>query len=1171
MVCVACGAGLSPDVRFCPACGTQVPESLLPGEERKRVTVLFADLAGSTGLGEQLDPEHLKEVMDPFFQKMRAELEAEGGTVEKFIGDAVMAVFGVPAVHEDDATRALRAALRMRRALDRLNRSLEESHGIRLAMRTGVNTGEVVARTVPRPGQGLVTGDAVNVAARLEQRAESGQILVGERTARAARGLRLEPIGPLTLKGKEEPVVAYEVLDDEVTAPGSGRRGEPGRYRVPLVGRREELGVLKSVFERSVIERRSHLVTVFGDAGVGKSRLVEEFGAWAQALPEPALAIGGRCLPYGEGVTYWPLAQILKGWAGVLDSDEPETALDRLRQAVGKLLADVPDVAAAPEELTAALAFTVGLQDPARPVEEDPREARAATHEAWRIFLSSLARLRPVVAVIEDTHWADPALLELLQELAEHSEGPLMFVCPARPELTVRRPDWGGGRGNYSSLLLEPLSKGDAGDLLDLLLVDAGEVPGSLRARILERAGGNPFFLEEIVLHLMEEHPGPEIEDVQIPDTVQGVLAARMDLLPASEKRVLQTASVVGRTFWNGAVASILDGEDRAQDLDDILRRLEGRGLIHATIGSTIVGEREFSFRHILTQEVAYESLPRRERATAHARVAGWIERQTAEREREFAELLAHHYEEAYRGVLETSRPGATERERLRERAFHHAILAANEARGKLALEQAERFAAAALSVAEGTREHVDALEALGMTYFHDYRGDIAWDHLKEAIDLRAGSSEDLGEDSSRSLAHLCAAALEIVTRARGTMRHRITRKEAERYLAIGLAAAGEGDDEDRVRLLVAASFFPFALKEVRLSDEDLEPARRAGEEAAAMAERLGRVDLRSAALDGISSLHQSIGRYGPMGEAIARRLELVPKLTDPYEIGDIHAMAAWWALNTGRYREAAGFADRGVREAQAGSPAQGLYCLDFRTAAHFRLGDWDATLANVAVAEEVLGDRRETPPGFAPQYLVIAAFIHDARGERAMADRYLQLVGWLEGVEDLPDTVLALWRSRLLARQGRSEEARALLERPGIADDQRGRDEVLEAWCEVVAEEGAWGDAPAIVEQARSHAVWAGVPPLELYAGRLQGRLTAATGDGERAADLLRIAADGFAGLEAEWEAAITRLELATVEASLGRATEARDRYEDVIPVFERLRSVRELDRASGLLTRLT
>ena len=1171
MVCVACGAGLSSEVRFCPACGTQVPESLLPGEERKRVTVLFADLAGSTGLGEQLDPEHLKEVMDPFFQKMRAELEAEGGTVEKFIGDAVMAVFGVPAVHEDDATRALRAALRMRRALDRLNRSLEESHGIRLAMRTGVNTGEVVARTVPRPGQGLVTGDAVNVAARLEQRAESGQILVGERTARAARGLRLEPIGPLTLKGKEEPVVAYEVLDDEVTAPGSGRRGEPGRYRVPLVGRREELGVLKSVFERSVIERRSHLVTVFGDAGVGKSRLVEEFGAWAQALPEPALAIGGRCLPYGEGVTYWPLAQILKGWAGVLDSDEPETALDRLRQAVGKLLADVPDVAAAPEELTAALAFTVGLQDPARPVEEDPREARAAMHEAWRIFLSSLARPRPVVAVIEDIHWADPALLELLQELAEHSEGPLMFVCPARPELTARRPDWGGGRWNYSSLLLEPLSKGDAGDLLDLLLVDAGEVPGSLRARILERAGGNPFFLEEIVLHLMEEHPGPEIEDVQIPDTVQGVLAARMDLLPASEKRVLQTASVVGRTFWNGAVASILDGEDRPQDLDDILRRLEDRGLVHAGIGSTIVGEREFSFRHILTQEVAYESLPRRERATAHARVAGWIERQTAEREREFAELLAHHYEEAYRGVLETSRSGATDRERLRERAFHHAMLAANETRSKLALEQAERFAAAALSVAEGTREHVDALEALGMTYFHDYRGDIAWDHLKEAIDLRAGSSEDLGEDSSRSLAHLCAAALEIVTRARGTMRHRITRKEAERYLAIGLAAAGEGDDEDRVRLLVAASFFPFALKEVRLSDEDLEPARRAGEEAAAMAERLGRVDLRSAALDGISSLHQSIGRYGPMGEAIARRLELVPKLTDPYEIGDIHAMAAWWALNTGRYREAAGFADRGFREAQAGSPVQGLYCLDFRTAAHFRLGDWDATLANVAVAEEVLGDRRETPPGFAPQYLVIAAFIHDARGERAMADRYLQLVGWLEGVEDLPDTVLALWRSRLLARQGRSEEARALLERPGIADDQRGRDEVLEAWCEVVAEEGAWGDAPAIIEQARSHATWAGVPPLELYAGRLQGRLTAATGDGELAADLLRIAADGFAGLEAEWEAAITRLELATVEASLGRATEARDRYEDVIPVFERLRSVRELDRASGLLTRLT
>jgi len=1170
-ICQACGADLSPGVRFCPACGTQVTESLLPGEERKRVTVLFADLAGSTGLGEHLDPERLKEVMDSFFQTMKAELEAEGGTVEKFIGDAVMAVFGVPAVHEDDTTRALRAALRMRRALGGLNRSLEASHGVRLVMRIGVNTGDVVARTVPRQGQGLVTGDTVNVAARLEQRAESGQILVGERTARAARGLRLKLIGPLTLKGKEEAVGAYEVLDDEVTAPGSARRSEPGRYRTPLVGRAEELGVLKSVFERSVTERRPHLVTVYGDAGVGKTRLVEEFGSWVQGLAEPALVIGGRCLPYGEGVTYWPFSQILKGWTGVLDSDDPENALDRIHQAVGKLLGDLPEVAVDPERTAAALAFTVGLQDPARPVETDPREAHAATHEAWRTFLSSLARVRPVVAVIEDIHWADPALLQLLQELAEHSEGPLMFVCLARPELTTRRPDWGGGWWNYSSLLLEPLSQGDAAELLNLLLIEAADLPDVLRARILERAGGNPFFLEEIVLRLMDERPGPEMADVDIPDTVQGVLAARMDLLPASEKRALQMASVVGRTFWNGAVASILDGEDLTQELDDMLWRLEDRGLVHAKLGSTIVGEREFSFRHILTRDVAYESLPRRDRAKAHANVAGWIEQQTGDRDREFAELLAHHYREAYQGFATDFQPDVEEVKHLRHRAFTYALLAANEARSKLALQQAERFGESALSLAADPTERSDALGALGLTYFHDYQGDQAWQYLKEAIDLLSEQPEEAEQARLLTLARLSAVALEIVTRASGTMRHRVPREDAEHYLETGLAAAGEGDSEERVRLLVAQSFLPFRFPGPPLSEEMLKPSLWTGEEAAAMAERLGRVDLLSAALDGILSAHHALGRYGPMGEAVTRRLELAARLSDPYEVGDIHAMAAWWALNTGRYREAVDFADRGVREAMAGSLIQGLYCLDFRTAGHFRLGEWGAALADVALAEETLGDRRETPPGFAPMHLAIAAFIHDARGDRGAADRYLDLVRWLEQAEERFDPDVALWQARLLARRDRYEDARALLESPAAIDEQRGQDEVLEAWCEVISEQGAWAEATDIAERAKRHAEWASVPPLALYATRLEARKALAARDAERAAWLFRSSAEGFAGIEATWEVAITNLDLATALAARGADEEPRRLVAEAIAVFDSLGSARELTRAKDVLERLS
>jgi class 3 adenylate cyclase len=1157
-----------------------VTEAQPPGEERKRVTVLFADVAGSTGLGEQLDPERLKEVMDSYFHAMRAEIESEGGTVEKFIGDAVMAVFGVPAAHEDDPTRALRAALRMRRALDRLNRSLEDVHGIRLAMRIGVNTGEVVAHTAPRLGEGMVTGDAVNVAARLEQRAESDQILVGERTARAARGLTVKEIGPLTLKGKEEAVRTFELLEDVVAEPGTGRRGEPGIHRAPMVGRSHELALLQSVFERSVTERRPHLVTIYGEAGVGKTRLVEEFGAWTMELPDQPLVISGRCLPYGEGVTYWPLAEILKGLAGVLDSDPPDAALDRIHRAARSLLEELPGMAAGPERTAAALAFTVGLQDPSWPlVQIDPREAKAATHEAWRTYFSSLARLRPVVAVIEDIHWADLALLDLLQELADRSEGPLLFVCPARPELTARRPDWGGGRWNYSSLLLEPLTLTEADRLLDLL-IGGEELSLSLRSRILERAGGNPFFLEEIVQRLMDERSSiaaeagwlaaSEIEDVDIPDTVQGVLAARMDLLPFLEKRVLQSAAVAGRTFWNGAVHSLLDPAPSRPELDEVLSRLEDRGLIHARIGSIIVGEREFSFRHVLTQEVAYESLPRRDRATAHARVADWIERQTGDRGREFAELLAHHYEEAHRGSLEDVRPDPEAAEQLRGRAFYYSLLAANEARGKLALQQAERFAETSLSLARGPIERSEALEALGMSYLHDYRGDLAWHCLKEAIELRTSATEGSGERSPR-LARLCAGALEIVARIRGTMRHRISRAEADRYLELGLTHADEGDNEERARLLVDRSFWPYAFREQDLSDEALADARRTGEEAAAMAARLGRADLESAALDGICSSFHLQGRYGPMEEPIRRRLELASQLADPYEVGDIHGMAAWWALNSGRYREAWRFADEGFRRSISGSLVSGLYCLDFRSVASLRLSDWEPALADVSLAEEYMGDRRETPPGFAAMHIAVAAFIHDARGDQGLANRYLQLLAWLERAEDRPDTGWMLWRARLFSRRGEFETARGLLERPGEAQHAQGRDEILEGWCEVLGEEGAWGEVPRVVEEAKQHATWAGVPPLELHARRLEGRAALAAGEGARAKELLLDAAEGFDRLEARWEAAVTRLDLASAEEALGHADEARSLVQSVVPFLDRLRSLRELIRAGEILGRVT
>ena len=1123
------------------------------------MTVLFADVVGSTELGERLDPERLRDVLDAYFAAMRHEIETEGGTVEKFIGDAILAAFGAPTAHEDDPTRALRAALKMRRSLDRVNGRLEADHGIRLAMRVGVNTGEVVARTHPEAGEGFVTGDAVNVAARLEQAAEEGQILVGERTARSASGVTLVDVGPMQLKGKQGPVTVYALIDEDVGQPRTAQRIDARLYRTRMVGRGAELAMLGSVFDRCVADRRPQLVTIYGDAGVGKTRLVEEFASRTTDLPGSPLLVSGRCLSYGEGVTYWPLGEILKAQAGILDTDPPELAIEKVQKVGSELFTE--EVSADPVRANAALAYTIGLEDPRESLSaSDPREVRDDLHAAWRSFFSALARSGPVIVVVEDIHWADPAFLDLLEDVAERSEGPLLFLCPARPELTARRPDWGGGRWNLSSLLLEPLSTKDGSELLDLL-VEGGALSTDLRALILERAGGNPFFLEEIVQRLLDEPASAEHLD--IPDTVQGVLAARIDLLTPIEKQVLQFASVVGRTFWNGAVRSLIDPDPGAAGTDTVLSRLEDRGLVHARAGSSILGERQFSFRHILIKDVAYESLPRRERARAHALVAAWIERKTRDREREFAELLAHHYEHAHSISVEV-RANPDEVERLREQAFSFALLAANEAGSKLALEQAERFASTALSLAADKLERSRALEVLGMTYFHRYDGDRAWAALREAIDLLAEATSNDPATADRSLARLCAVALEIVRRAPGTMRHRISPEEDAHYLEIGLQAAGQGDSEERARLLIDASFARFDARE-----GDFERAIATGEQAAAMAKRLGRMDLESAALDGIASTHHASGRYGPMEGPIRRRLQLASRLSDPYEIGDIHAMAAWWALGTGRYRESLELADRGLAEAMPGSPLQGLYCLDFRAAAHFRLGDWDALLGDVSLAEEMLGERRESPPGFAPMHLALAAFVHDAKGDRARADRYLRIVRWLEHEEELVDADLTLWQARLSARRGRFADARALLERPGALKDRRGQDVILEAWCEVISEEEAWDEAPKAAERASRHADWAGEPPLGWYAIRLEGRTAAARHDRRHAVELLTAATDGFSELGAVWEAAVTRLDLARVLLALGEDDEGHAVAEEAVTTLERLGSVRELGVAADLLGR--
>ena len=1145
-----------------------MPPRAPPGEERKLVTVLFADLVGSTALGARLDPEHLGEVTDAFFGAMRQEIERQGGTVEKFIGDAVMSVFGVPVAHEDDPTRALLAALRMQQRLTDLNRTLEPLHGITLEMRIGVHTGEVLAVTQPRLEGRMVTGDTVNVAARLEQAAAPGQILASERTILGARGFLYAEVDPLHLKGKDKPPRAFDV-----SAAEPGRERET-TTRAPMVGRAEERELLQTLYRRMTADGRPHLVTIYGEAGIGKSRLVEEFRAWTETLERPPAIVHGRCLSYGEGVTYWPLAEILKRHTGVLDSDGPKDAVGKVRETVQDLLDDGGQTDSV--RTAAALALAVGLDDPVSPLlDVEPRQVRFEISSAWRSYFWALAQQRPAIVHIEDLHWAGAAMLDLLEELTDRVEAPVMFLGTARRELTTAHPGWGARSRNFSGIMLEPLGANESGRLLELLLEGAqDQVPTSVRLRILERAGGNPFFLEQIIRHLGEErltggHADTEyVEEVEIPDTVQAVLAARIDLLDPLEKRVLRSAAVVGKDFWSGPVARLLEGEVAGGEpaVQDVLARLEDRGLILARLGSTIEGQRAYAFIHILTRDVAYESLPRRERQQAHADVAEWIEQRAGERRREFADLLAHHYAQAYRLSRDDVRRGGPEESRYRTEAFRYALLASDQARSKLALSAAERQAELALSLAPTPLDRSRALEALGESFLLDSEGDQAWRCLKESVDIRL----EANPADTREIARLCAKALEVPTRTRGSMRVRPPREEASPYLELGMASVGPADSEELARLLIVKALWPASLGEGRGTEQEELDARESGEQAAAMATRLDRPDLASAALDGVGQFFMDRGLYGPWSRLAERRLELADSLTDPTELGDIYASGSWCAYHIGRYRDAERYADRGVEATLATALNWGLYCLDWRAVARCRLGEWEAFFGDVSMIADLLGDRRGQPPGSASDHLAAAAFLHEVRGDSSDADRILEVVRWLEREEERPSAGLAVWKSLLLARRGAFDEARAALDLPQTLWHGYARGIVLEARCEIVAEQEAWDEVPGVVHSSRTHAEEAELLALPCFADRLDGLAAGAADEREKAEGLLAKAFSGFTRLEAGWESARTALALAEVLSDGGHIDRARELLGDARPVLERLRSVRESSRAEELAKRL-
>lgn len=640
-VCPSCSQENPEGARFCLSCGTPLRGPLRGAEERKVVTVLFCDLVGFTARSDQADPEDVRAALRPYHASVRREVERFGGTVEKFIGDAVMAVFGAPAAREDDPERAVRAGLRILDAIEELNRSEE---GLDLEVRIGVNSGEAVVALGARPeeGEGIVAGDVVNTAARIQQAASPGTVAVGELTYRSTRDvIEYEPLEAVAVKGKAQPLPLWRA----VRARSHFGVDVEQRTRAPLIGREAELRLLQDTFLRALRDPSVQLVTVTGEPGVGKTRLIWEFRRFVDDRPELVWWRQGRCLPYGEGITFWPLGEVVKGQAGILESDEPDEAASKLGSAVDAVVEDPAER----EWLRARLAPLVALAtDPAGGAD------REESFTAWRRFLEALASARPLVLVFEDLHWADRAFVEFLEHLVDWATDiPMVVVCSARPELYERFPGWGGGKRNSTTISMGPLSEAETARLVSALLAQA-VLPAEVQAALLDRCGGNPLYAEEFVRMLLDrgilERRGRTLVlasdgDVPVPETVRALVAARLDTLPPDRKSLLQDASVVGKVFWSGAVAS-MSGLD-ARDVVEALHALVRKELIRPARTSSVRGQSEYSFWHLLIRDVAYAQIPRAARARKHRAAAEWIERMAGDRVADHAELLAHHYQQA--------------------------------------------------------------------------------------------------------------------------------------------------------------------------------------------------------------------------------------------------------------------------------------------------------------------------------------------------------------------------------------------------------------------------------------------------------------------------------------------------------------------------------------------
>ena len=1192
--------------RLAPVQAERPTGRLTAPEERRVVTIMFADITGSTPLADRLDPEDMRAILAGYFNLMAEQIRRHGGTVEKYIGDAIMAVFGAPQAHEDDPGRAIRAALDMQTALNRFNalRLARDPAATRLQMRIGINTGEVAAPgSHVRRQDFLITGDAVNVAARLQQVANPDAILVGERTYLAARDLfEFRALAPLQLKGKSTPLNAWGVqgLRSHNPAIIQHRRGIEG-FQVPLVGRDLELTLIHATYARVRDARHSHLITLLGAPGIGKSRLASEFVereeeaaryTTSEETPVAPRVLQGHCPPYGEGITYWPLIEILRSLLQVRDDESGEALEQRFVEFVREALHAVrrsEDV----DEIAGALLASIGRglrgdvprgerREPQRGTHTKELETggpQAALQRACRVLLEALAQVQPLILVIDDLQWADEALLNLLSYLAERIvDFPILFLCLARQDFLQRYPDWGGGQPNFTTLILDALNRNETSELVgDLLAND--ELPDVLLHTIQKQAEGNPFFVEEIVRMLIDQgvlvkeedgawriseqneealselaSPAAPPDDTlidqhymlalpRVPDTIQGVLAARVDLLSQVEKQVLQCASIVGRTFWISTIVELAEDLER-EVIEQTLEQLIQRDLLEKSEKqdrTPIVAEQSYSFKHVLIRDVVYNNLPRMRRSQKHAQLALWLEEQVADRLEDFAELLAYHYQQALANWSATlhvhtidpresdlgreeagsaSRLISLTRPELVERTMRYLTLAGDKAYRCYYTIRAIQAYSEVLSL---LREHevgaqiVAAMHLkLGDAYLQRSNAAEAWQEYLQALHLLKAEPEVAPADLLNIYMHLA----ELATRWLGWFNTWLDMDEVRGYIDEGLRLVeGQPPSGEQASFYIyRAEWYIRQMKYVvpEQRAELAEHALQSGLEGLSIAEAVNDTDATWLALDALGFIYDKQHNYRAGHATQHRRQTLQEMIHGREELFDLYVSLGWSHVHLSKYSAAANWYGQAWSIAQTmESPSMLLDSMTGRLSIWYEWDRWDEA-GEVAISMLHSCEQYQQDETWQLRALAILAELAYRMGRQEESERLLrQHQRFYEQLINQPALIPAIHAARRDWASALADQREIVrLAEPFPSPGELAR----------LAEYAVRADVPlaeqqAICARALNQAGQAGARKYLAVAQRARGRMHLAQEEWEQAEQDLRQALESFKELDLPWE----------------------------------------------------